>query len=481
MKLEINYKMMLLAAVIGIVLWFIPTPEGLKDNAWHLFSIFVFVIVGIIVKAAPMGTMAILGIALCAFSLVLASPDAKNPAAESITNALSGFGNSIIWLIGMAFFIARGFIKTGLGSRIAYYFVSRFGKTTLGLSYGLNFADLLLAPAVPSNTARAGGIVYPIMKSVAMSLGSDPAKPETNKKAGAFLTLSTYNANLITSTMFLTGTASNPMAQRFAAELGVTITWGNWAIGALVPGLLCLLLMPLVLYKFSAPTMKNTGDAPLMAKEKLNEMGPVTRNEWIMIVVFFLLLVLWIFGQQISIDATTTAILGLCILLLSNVLTWEDVKSEKGAWDTIVWFSSLVMMASYLAKLGFIPWLSENIKHYINGFSWYYAFPIIVLIYFYLHYMFASATAHVAALYFALFSVGVSVGVPPLMLALFLGYCGGIFGTLTHYGHGPAPILFGSGYVDINSWWKDGFVLSVIYLLVFFIVGGAWWKLLGYW
>src|SRR5690606_9474156 len=371
MKLEINYKMMLLAAVIGIVLWFIPTPEGLQDNAWHLFSIFVFVIVGIIVKAATMGTMAILGIALCAFSLVLASPDAKNPAAESITNALSGFGNSIIWLIGMAFFIARGFIKTGLGSRIAYYFVSRFGKTTLGLSYGLNFADLLLAPAVPSNTARAGGIVYPIMKSVAMSLGSDPAKPETNKKAGAFLTLSTYNANLITSTMFLTGTASNPMAQRFAAELGVTITWGNWAIGALVPGLLCLLLMPLVLYKFSAPTMKNTGDAPLMAKEKLNEMGPVTRNEWIMIVVFFLLLVLWIFGQQISIDATTTAILGLCILLLSNVLTWEDVKSEKGAWDTIVWFSSLVMMASYLAKLGFIPWLSENIKHYINGFSWY--------------------------------------------------------------------------------------------------------------
>jgi len=481
MKSEINYKMMALSAVIGIVLWYLPVPEGLTENAWHLFGIFVFIIMGIIVKAASMGTMAMLGIALCAFSMVLAPPDSKNPAADGITNALSGFGSSIIWLIGMAFFIARGFIKTGLGSRIAYYFVSKMGRTTLGLSYGLNFADMLLAPAVPSNTARAGGIIYPIMKSVAMSLGSDPAKPETHKKAGSFLTLSTYNANLITSTMFLTGTASNPMAQRFAAELGIKITWGSWAIGAIVPGLLCMLLMPWVLYKVSPPEMKNTGDAPQMAAQKLKDMGPISKNEWIMVAVFFLLLVLWIFGELLHIDATTAALLGLCILLLSQVLTWEDVKAEKGAWDTIVWFSSLVMMASYLSKLGFIPWLSGNIEQYIKDFSWYLAFPIIILIYFYIHYMFASATAHVAAMYFAMLSVGVSVGVPPLMLALFLGYCGGIFGTLTHYGHGPAPILFGSGYVPINAWWKDGFILSIVFLLVFFIAGGAWWKVLGYW
>lgn len=481
MKPEINYKMMIISAVVGIILWCIPTPEGLQDNAWHLFAIFVFVIMGIILKAASMGTMAIFGIGLCAFTLVLVSPDSKNPAAESITNALSGFGNSVIWLIGMAFFIARGFIKTGLGTRIAYYFVSRLGKTTLGLSYGFNFADLILAPAVPSNTARAGGIIYPIMKSVAESLGSYGSQPETRKKAGAFLTLSSYNANLITSTIFLTGTASNPMAQKFAAQLGITITWTNWVVGAIVPGLLCFLLMPLVLHKVNPPELKNTGDAPQMAVEKLKEMGPVTRNEWIMISVFFLLLALWIFGEPFNIDATTTAIIGLCMLLLTRVLDWEDVKGEKGAWDTIVWFSSLVMMGSYLAELGFIPWVSNNIKAYIGGLSWYYAFPIIVLVYYYLHYMFASATAHVAALYFAMLSVGVAVGVPPLMLALFLGYCGGIFGTLTHYGHGPAPILFGSGYVDVNSWWKDGFILSILYLLVFFIIGGGWWKLLGYW
>ncbi|SFW70049.1 divalent anion:Na+ symporter, DASS family [Sinomicrobium oceani] len=481
MKTELNYKMLALSSAVGIILWFIPVPEGLKENAWHLFGIFVFVIMGIITKAAPMGTMAMLGIALSAFSTVLAPEDSVNPAKDSIVNALSGFGNSIIWLIGMAFFIARGFIKTGLGARIAYFFVQKFGRSTLGLAYGLNLADLLLAPAVPSNTARSGGIIYPIMKSVAMSLGSDAAKPETNKKAGTFLTLSTYNANLITSTMFLTGTASNPMAQKFAADLGISISWGSWAVAALVPGLLCLMVMPYVLYKVSPPDLKNTGDAPELARQKLREMGKMKPEEWIMIVAFLILLFLWIFGETVHIDATTTALLGLCFLLLTRVLTWEDVKSEKGAWDTVVWFSSLVMMASFLAKLGFIPWLSENIKDSISGMSWYYAFPIIILIYYYLHYMFASATAHVAALYYAMLSVGVAVGVPPDMLALFLGFCGGIFGTLTHYGHGPAPILYGSGYVTVNQWWKDGFLLSMVYLFIFFIIGGAWWKVLGLW
>ncbi|MGR7813856.1 anion permease [Lacinutrix undariae] len=480
-KSEINYKTLAISAILAIGLWHVPTPDGLTVNAWHLFNIFAFVIFGIIAKAAPMGTMAMLGIALSAFSGVLVSEGSVNPTKEGITNALSGFGNSIIWLIGMAFFIARGFIKTGLGARLAYYFVQKFGKTTLGLAYGLNAADLILAPAVPSNTARAGGIIYPIMKSVAMSLGSMPDDPKTHKKAGNFLTLSSYNANLITSTMFLTGTASNPMAQKFAADLGVTISWGSWALAALIPGLASFLLMPYLLYKINPPELKNTGNAPELARLELQKMGKMHRDEWIMVAAFLILLILWIFGSTLQVNATTTALLGLCFLLVTQVLSWADVKSEKGAWDTVVWFSSLVMMASYLAKLGFIPWLSGLIENQISGLPWYYAFPIIVLVYYYLHYMFASATAHVAALYFAMLSVGIALGVPPTMLALFLGFCGGIFGTLTHYGHGPAPIFFGSGYVELGSWWRNGFILSIFYLVIFFGIGGAWWKVLGLW
>ncbi|MFL9484141.1 anion permease [Chitinophagaceae bacterium LWZ2-11] len=477
MMKEINSKSLIITIIFGVILWFIPVPEGVKPNAWHLFAIFASTILGIILKAGSMGTMAMLGITLCAATQVLAPGD----PAKSVTNALSGFGNSTIWLIGLAFFIARGFIKTGLGTRIAYYFIRLFGKSSLGLAYGLNLADLILAPAIPSNTARAGGVIYPIMKSIATNMGSDSDKPETHRKIGAFLTFSSYNANMITSVMFLTATASNPMAQKFAKDLGITITWTSWAVAALVPGLVCFLVMPLFLYKFFSPELKKTKEAPAIASQKLKEMGPVSTKEWLMVGTFVILLGLWIFGNLFAIDATTGALIGLSILLLSSVLTWEDVKSEKGAWDTIVWFSSLVMMGSYLNSLGFIGWFGKLVGSQMAGLSWQLAFPLIILVYSYCHYMFASATAQAAAMYSVFLTVGISVGVPGTMLAIFLGAAATLMGSLTHYGHGPAPIFFGSNYVSMKDWWKFGFLISTLFLIIWFAAGGLWWKVIGLW
>ncbi|AYN05014.1 anion permease [Flavobacterium sp. 140616W15] len=473
---EVKIPQTLITLVVAIGLWVIPAPEGVKVEAWHLFAIFVATILGIILKAAPMGTMCMLAIAVTAFSQVLAPDD----AGKSITLALRGFGDKVIWLIGISFFVARGFIKTGLGNRIAFIFIRIFGKSSLGLAYGLGLADLCLAPAVPSNTARGGGIIYPIMKSMAISFGSEPDKPETHKKLGSFLTLNSYNMNLISSSMFLTGTASNPMCQKFALNLGIKITWMSWALAAIVPGLVAFFVIPLVLYKIYPPELKSTADAPAIAKQKLKDMGPISRNEWLMLLTFFILLFLWMTGDLFSIDATTTAFIGLVILLLTSVLTWEDVKSEKGAWDTIVWFSVLVMMASSLNELGFIGWFSDLVKEQIGGLSWQMAFPIIILVYFFSHYLFASATAHVAAMYAALLGVGVSLGVPGLLLAFMLGFVGSLYGTLTHYGHGPAPVFFGSGYVDLKSWWVKGLVTGLVLLLIYMVIGGLWMNIIGY-
>jgi len=472
---EVNLIKLAITFAFGIAIWFCPIPEGVVPEAWHLFAIFVATIFGIILKAAPMGTMCMIAVGLTASFQLLAPGE----PGKSITLSLKGFGDKVIWLIGISFFIARGFIKTGLGNRIAYLFIKVFGKTTLGLAYGIGLADLVLAPAIPSNTARGGGIIYPIMKATALNFDSDPQKPETHRKLGAFLTLNCYYANLIGSAMFLTGTASNPMCQKFAADMGLKITWMSWAQAAIIPGLIAFFLMPMVLYKIFPPELKKTADAPKIATEKLKEMGPFKTSEILMLVTFFILLGLWITGDLFSIDATTTAFIGLAILLLSSVLTWDDVKSEKGAWDTIVWFAVLVMMASSLNELGFIKWFSSLIESQMGGMDWHYAFPLILAVYFFSHYMFASATAHVAAMYAALLAVGISLGVPGLLLALMLGFTGSLYGTLTHYGHGPAPVFFGSGYVELKSWWIYGLIIGLFLMLIFLVVGTSWMSLIG--
>lgn len=472
---EMQYKKWIAVLILGAVIWFTPPPSGLTENAWHLFAIFITAIFGIVVKAATMGSISILSITLVAALQLRAPGNAK----ESISLALSGFSNGTIWMITIAFFISRGFIKTGLGNRIAYWFIVKLGKSPLGVAYGLTFADLVLAPATPSNTARAGGIIMPIMKSISMGFGSDPLEPKTHRKMGAFLTLNSYYANLIGAGMFLTGTASNSMCQKFAHDLGVNITWTDWAVAALVPGLISIAVVPLILYKLYPPEIKDTAEVRVEAAKKLSAMGDVTKNEWLMLVAFIMLLVMWIFGSALKLDATVAALIGLSFLLLTSVLNWEDVKGEKGAWDTMVWFSALVMMAEGLSQLGFIGWFSDLVKVQLQSLPWFWAFPLVILVYFYSHYIFASATAHVAAMYAALLAVAISIGIPGKLVALMLGFTGSLYGVLTHYGHGPAPILFGIGYVDLKDWWKLGFIFSIILLVIWMGSGALWWKFLG--
>lgn len=305
----------------------------------HLLAIFITTIIGIILKPMPMGAVAIIGIAVTAASGTL-----------PITDALGGFSDVVIWLIVLAFFISRGFIKTGLGARIAYSFMALLGKRTLGLSYGLAATDLVLSPAIPSNTARAGGIVMPIMASLSRAYGSTPGDG-TERKIGGFLTITSYQVNCITSAMFLTSMAANPLAQKLAGDLKINITWAGWALAALVPGLISLLVVPWVIYKLYPPEIKETANAVQMAKQKLVELGPICSKEWMMLLVFALLLVLWIFAKQFGdMNATTAALIGLSALLMLGVLGWEDVKAETGAWDTLVWFAALVMMASFLTS-----------------------------------------------------------------------------------------------------------------------------------
>ncbi|UCH61966.1 MAG: anion permease [Fidelibacterota bacterium] len=454
---------------IAIVIWLVPAPGGVDQKAWHLLAIFVATIVGLIVKPFPMGAVAMLGITATALTGTL-----------TITEALSGFGNRVIWLIVIAFFISRGFIKTGLGARIAYLFMAAVGKKSLGLAYSMVATDLVLAPAIPSNTARAGGVIFPVLRSVARAYGSEP-DDGTARRIGAFLVKTSFQATIVTSAMFLTAMAANPLAVELAGGLGVEITWGIWALAASVPGLASLTVVPWLVYRLYPPEIKETPAAAQMAREKLAAMGKMKPGEMTMLGTFILLLILWIFGGNLGIHPTTAALAGLSILLISGALTWNDIITEKGAWNTLVWFAALVMMASYLNTLGLIPWFGDTVGAAVGGIGWISAFLVLSLVYFYSHYFFASNTAHVSSMYAAFLAVAIAVGTPPVLAALVLAFFSNLFSSMTHYGTGPAPVLFGSGYVEMGVWWKLGGLISVVNIIIWMGLGGLWWKVLGLW
>ncbi len=455
--------------LLAVGLWWLPAPAGVDPAGMHLLAIFIGTVVGIILKPLPMGGVAIVGIAATAATGTL-----------EVGQALSGFGNRVIWLIVLAFFISRGFIKTGLGARVAYHFMAVLGRRSLGLGYGLVATDLVLAPAIPSNTARAGGVVFPILRSVAEAYGSRP-HDGTARRMGAFLTVTAFQGTVISSAMFMTAMAANPLAAELAAAQGISITWLGWAVAAVVPGACSLFLVPYVLYLLYPPEVKNTPEAAALARERLGALGSMTRGEWVMVACFALLLGLWILALPLGIHTTSTAFLGLALLLLTGVLTWDDVLREKGAWDTLIWFSALVMMATHLTDLGLIPWFSQAVGGVFQGGDWLKGFMALSLIYFYSHYFFASNTAHVSAMYGPFLGVALVLGTPPMLAALVLAFFSNLFSSMTHYGTGPAPVLFGAGYVEVGDWWKLGFIVSLVNLGVWLGVGSVWWKVLGLW
>lgn len=478
----------LVATTVLVTLLVLPCPEGLTPKAWGLVAIFLTTIVAIILKVMPIGVMAMMAIVIVSLSQVTSTS-----SKGAITDALSSFASPLIWLIVVAILISRGLKKTGLGSRIGLMFIALLGKRTLGVGYGLAVCELVLAPFTPSNTARGGGIVHPVMRSIANAFDSDPAKG-TEGRVGTYLALVNYHANPITSAMFLTATAPNPLVVDYVAKATgqqFHLTWTTWALCMLMPGLVCLLLMPLVIYLLSPPQLKATPNAVDYARGELARMGPLAPREKVMMGTFGLLLVLWanvpamLFGPTWTLDPTVVAFLGLFVLIITGTIDWDDVLSEKSAWDTLVWFGALVMMAEQLNKLGVIGWFSEGMKNAIvaSGMGWEAIAAVLVLAFVFSHYLFASTTAHISAMLLAFLGVGALLipadYVVPFMLMMTAGSA--IMMTLTHYATGTSPIIFGSGYVSLGTWWRVGFVMCVFELLVFAVIGGAWWKVLGYW
>eukprot|EP00239_Pterosperma_sp_CCMP1384_P007091 CAMPEP_0197844158 /NCGR_PEP_ID=MMETSP1438-20131217/1138_1 /TAXON_ID=1461541 /ORGANISM="Pterosperma sp., Strain CCMP1384" /LENGTH=564 /DNA_ID=CAMNT_0043454795 /DNA_START=70 /DNA_END=1764 /DNA_ORIENTATION=- len=458
------------AVAIGTAIWFIPPPAGVAIKAWKLLAIFVATIVGIILQPLPLGAVAMVGLGVSMVTGILTFPA-----------AFSAFATEIPWLIAIAFFLAKGFIKTGLGNRIAYMVVSLFGSTSLGLTYSLVLSELFLAPAIPSLAARAGGIFLPLCKALCTACGSDP-KDGTEKKLGSYLMFVMFQASCISSSMFITAMAANPLSVTLAqAAIGHTISWGQWAQAAFVPGIVCLLCMPLILYFIAGPELKDSPEAPAKAKEELEKLGPMTTDEKIMGATLLTTVGLWIAGPSFGIGSVAAALVGLTVLLVTGVVTWKECLAEGGAWDTLTWFAALIAMAAYLNKYGLISWFSAEVVKVVGGLglAWQPALVVICLIYFYSHYMFASGAAHIGAMYTAFLSVAVACGCPPVVSAILLACFSNLMGCTTHYGIGSAPPFYGTGYVPLAQWWTLGGILSVFYITVWFGVGAVWWKMIG--
>jgi L-tartrate/succinate antiporter len=455
----------LLPIGLGILLRFLPSPTGLSPNAWHFFALFVAVIAALIAEPLPGPAVGFIGVSIAA-SCVLVG---KTPT-EAMRWALSGFSNDTVWLIFAANLFAMGYEVTGLGRRIALVLVKTLGRRTLGLGYALALSDLVLAPFMPSNTARSAGTIYPVVKNIPPLYGSGPE--DNPRKIGSYLMWTAFASTCVTSSMFLTGLAPNLLAIELASKIAhVEITWVGWLIGFLPAGILLLAAIPLLTYVFCPPEIKRGVEVSQWATNELSLLGSVTRREVTMALLAIAALVGWIAGGR-WLAPVTVALAVISLMLLTKVISWGGIAANKQAWGVLVWFATLVAMADGLNSVGFLSWFANSTTSIVAPFS-----PIVITLavaslFFLVHYFLASLTAHTAALLPVFLAALVLVkGLPMKPVTLMLLYSLGLMGVLTPYASGPAPIWYSSGYLPAKDFWRLGAIFGLIFLVVLLGVG----------
>lgn len=447
----------IITLVLGIIIWHLPIPWDLSPNAWYLFAIFITAIIGVLIDALSIFTASVLAMVAVVLFRVL-TPE----------KAFSGFSESFILLILAAFLVAKGVIKSGLGRRIAFLLIRRFGKSTLNLGYCIVATDTLLGPAIPSNTARSG-ILYPIAHALSLDTGSLPT-PESRNKTGSYLMMTAISGHTISSALWFTGMAANPVGAGIAAQFGVNMNFGNWVFVASVPCIIALIAIPIVLYKLFPPEVKHTPEAPEMARQALHEMGPMSKQEKIMGITFFGMILLWAFSPLLNINLAIVAFLGLSILILANVYTLEDIRQGGGdALETYVWFAILYMMSTALNEMGFMKTLGAQIADQISGFSWVTVYILLTVLYVVIHYLFVSQTAQLLALYAVFLQVAVNAEVPAALMAFMLSFATNYFAVITPQASSSNVLFAGSGFLPSENIYKQGAIITVLNTAIFLL------------
>jgi len=461
--------------VIGAVIVLLPAPEGLSVNAWRYFGLFAAVVVGIITEPIPAAAVGLLGVVLATVLGLV------HPETEAATRwALSGFGNDTVWLIFAAYMLALGYSKTGLGKRIALLLIRALGKRTLGLGYAIALADLALATSMPSSTARSGGTIYPIISNIPGLFGSKPHE-ESRRKIGSYLMYTALATTCVTSCIFLTGHASNLLAISLIAETtNVTITWADWAKGFLPVGLILFPLVPLLLYKIYPPEIRESPDAARWAQEELRKMGPMATPERTMLALALVALAIWIKGVA-YVDEAIAAILVILFMVILRVVSWDDILRNTSAWNVLIWFATMVTLARGLAETKFVEWVGQSIAPMLSTLGTSAAIVLLVGTFYYMHYLFASTSAHTSALLPGFLAVAALVpGISPMTGALLLAYPLGLIGILTPYGIGPSPIYYGGGFVPARDFWIFGFILGLVFFGVYMAIIIPWLAYLNF-
>ena len=454
------------ACVCTGLLGLLPELPSWRGHA--TLAVFLFLIAGLVLLKEVPGPLLVLG-GLCSLGISGTLKDAS-------TGMWFGFSQPVVWLVTCAIIISGAVQSTGLGRRISLLLLRRLGSSNLGIAYAICLAEALIAPLLPSNTARGGGALCPVVQAICA------ASPHAANRR--YYIHVANHANLISSAMYLTGSSGNLLSTGFAhTTFGIEYSWLDWLVGASAPGIVGMLLLPLLLSAVVRPISPPPGDRSVcdVAQRELDRIGPMKRSEKKLLCVFAALLLLWATESWTGLKTASITLLGLVALCALRLLSLQDITAASSAWSLFLFLGGFLSVVKGLREYGVVAWLATALSKAFGGLSSMALLLVLGLLYFLSMYCFCLIDAHITALVPAFMLVAHAGGVDGRLATCVLGSFSCLCACLTNYSTGSCLIYYALGTIPIKQWFGVGAIVGVFHLVTWGTVGLLWWKLLGWW
>lgn len=462
-----KWAISIVATLILLLLDYVMPFDGLDAMSKHALIIFLSAIVFWIFRPLPEYLSAIIAGA----ALIIC---AKAPAGL----VLSGFSSAVWWMVLFAMILGVTINHTGLGKRLAYTLVKKFGRGNLKMMYVTTMANNILAPFTPSNTAR-GALTCGVVESLCDSLGYKPGE----NKGDHTLMMGNMFINTTNTFMFLTAMGGNMLCVKIISEMtGRTVTWMDWFIAGFFPGIPLLLLVPYIVYKLFPMAPMPVEDCTAMACKQLDEMGPMSRAEKHTAIIMGITLLLWATQSLHGLSATKTSFV-LAALLLPKIgaVNYEEI-GPKVPWPALIWLGFAMGMANLINKFGGFKWLVETLlagnsvmAHLSFGSFLAILIPTII----FMHFMFAGMNAMILIVLPITITLAQKFGFDPYVVGLISSMALSVGAFFMPFNSAPNLIFYGTGRYTVIQQLKGAVPLAILASLVLILALHLWWPLVG--
>ncbi len=431
-------------------------PTGLSESGWRAIVIFCLCLVLWVTQLLPLSVTSLMGLALLPLLGVLPADDAYGM-----------FGNSAVFFILGAFMLAAGIIKTGLSEHVALALVDRVGLGPRRLLLAVLLLPAVMAAFMPEHAVAA--VMLPIVWEIVRGLGLNPG----HRYAQSLFFAMAWGA-IIGGVATLLGGARGPLALGIVEELiGKGFSFLDWVVaaGPIVLGM--LFISGLLLYFVTPFEGVNVQNARIRIEKRQLELGRLSLQGRAMGMLLFITVLMWMTkGHELGL--ASIALVSVVLMFVLRLVTWKEVESHVN-WGVVLMYGGAIAVGKALTVTGAGMWLAhEFLPAGITGIALFALLALLTL----LMTESVSNAAAVAILLPVVIPFGVEAGFDPVTVAMAVGIIAG-FAFILPMGTPPNAMIYGTGYVQLPAMLRYGLMLSVSALLLFMLVSGIWWPLVG--